>query len=134
MTRPSAMPHIAAPPKPCLDPDTAEEETHRWLMSRGITDRETLWCGTLCARAAVWVAHLRAAYQSDRHAESVLQLATREVKVRVLRFQASNPMAHPLYRAELFSQLNRIDYTHLPPDMTRPPTGWMEGPSATSEG
>lgn len=126
MSRPAAMP---TEPRPaCTDVDVAEEEIHQWLLARGITDRRTLWCGTLVARATVWLVHLRLAYQSDRYAEQLLQLAKLEVRVRVLRHQLADPNLHPLARPELIHQLGRIDYTHLPFDVTVPPAGWMESP------
>lgn len=113
------------PRQPCRDPDEAEEVLHSFLRRQGITDRGCLWCATLTARATVWLVHLRAVGESSRYAETLLQLAKREVRVRVLRHQIAHPWTRADRRAELEHQLYPIDHAHLPFDVTRPPDGWL---------
>lgn len=112
------------PRSPTYDVDHAEEQLHGFLRRAGITSRDALWCATLTARATVWLTHLRRAGLSSRYAETLLQLATREVRVRVLRHQIAHPWTRADQRAELCAQLHLIDHNHLPPELTRPPDGW----------
>lgn len=139
------MPVAAMPPErqPVYDVDLAEELVHGWLRSKGLTDRSTLWLGTLSARARVRLAVLVANGGDTRKVRGELRGLTREVQRRLLRHQLAQPVPPSPEPAEgcatnrerdhdergrMEFELGQLElHPGLPLEITTPPVGWMEG-------